>query len=464
MAALVSAAILCACADGVPRAIDSGRQRDARAAAPLDGASTDARRPEAGGHEGDALSSDAAPDSATDAPPPDAPPAGALVARIEPLSTTHRFVPGAMWGGWGPHLGHLVHVGARLFFVDDGCTQGVDCDVLYNRRLEYYERTPGGWVQRFVLALPTGIQQNTGTIARGGALVSLGFDIATSQIIACAVDPTAWTGSCAPIAVAPLPASTNYIGATVAPNGWAVTWVTTVADAAGTFHWYVDFGGGWNGPRTGTIGGYNDASYIHASFGPATTPHRMVMHAQLVAGVAPSWTTASAVADIDLTTTNAATFGLTGALDGAPLLSTVDVHVDPDTGDAHVLALGTGGTVAYVFRPSGGALTAPVLFSATGGVARFLRRADGTLAIAHNPPGAGLRVLVYPPADRRAGAPLDLATARAEAFTLPAGFERLAAIYPDSAVYSGSTPDRFALVALSWDRQNEAVFVELTAP
>ena len=44
------------------------------------------------------------------------------------ITSTHRFAPGAMFGGWGPHLGHLVRLpSGQLFWVDDACTQGVDC-------------------------------------------------------------------------------------------------------------------------------------------------------------------------------------------------------------------------------------------------------------------------------------------------------------------------------------------------
>ena len=51
-------------------------------------------------------------------------------ATVERITGEHRAIPGAMFGGWGPHLGHLVHA-SRPLWVDDLCSPNVagDCDV-----------------------------------------------------------------------------------------------------------------------------------------------------------------------------------------------------------------------------------------------------------------------------------------------------------------------------------------------
>lgn len=40
------------------------------------------------------------------------------------ITTEHRFIAGKMFGGWGPHLGHLARTSAgEPWFVDDTCSQ-----------------------------------------------------------------------------------------------------------------------------------------------------------------------------------------------------------------------------------------------------------------------------------------------------------------------------------------------------
>jgi hypothetical protein len=76
-------------------------------------------------------------DARTEGAAADASPAPRIV--VTPITTSHRAIPGQMFGGWGPHLGHLVRAsGGELFFVDDACeAQGpTACDVNRNTRLD----------------------------------------------------------------------------------------------------------------------------------------------------------------------------------------------------------------------------------------------------------------------------------------------------------------------------------------
>ena len=42
--------------------------------------------------------------------------------------------------------------------------------------------------------------------------------------------------------------SSNYLGAAISPLGYRMVWWTGVVDGGGgSFHYVVDYGGGWNG-------------------------------------------------------------------------------------------------------------------------------------------------------------------------------------------------------------------------
>ncbi|MBL8742039.1 MAG: hypothetical protein JNK04_13120, partial [Myxococcales bacterium] len=184
------------------------------------------------------------------------------------ISSQHRFIDGAMFGGWGPHLGHLITLGDDVFLVDDICAQPGDaslgaCDVNDDHTLGYYRRATDGWSLVTTTTLPGVVQQNTATIASadGSVLHTFGIDVAGEKLQECVFAVPAGPVSCSelPFTLAP---SSNYIGAAISPLGHRVVWWTTVVDGGGGgFHYIVDYGGGWNGPRSGDVIGFNDASY-----------------------------------------------------------------------------------------------------------------------------------------------------------------------------------------------------------
>ena len=84
--------------------------------------------------------------------------APACVSQTAVITDHHRYIPGAsgMFGGFGPHLGHLVRAktssgtGEALWLVDDYCAQSEPglCDVYDDHTLAYYEWTASGWMSR----------------------------------------------------------------------------------------------------------------------------------------------------------------------------------------------------------------------------------------------------------------------------------------------------------------------------
>lgn len=389
------------------------------------------------------------------------------------LTTSHRFIPNAMFGGWGPHLGHLVgralgNGATETWFADDACEQagkgGTPCDVNVDARVDYWKLPAGGdaFVKVASQALPGGVQQNTGSLLEGDTLFTYGIDVVAGKLVECSFDVSAGAPKgCAllPFAVGPF---ANYVGAALSPQGAKVVWFTNVGDGGGgQFQWYVDFGGGWNGPRVGGVAGYNDASYIHVAFGSGARQNEMLLHAQLVSGVAPNWNFFGATGAIDLGTASAATFALSlaPAVAGDPVVSTNDVAIDPVTNDAHLVARTDKGHALYYFRPAGGTWSSPLATLPNAYRARVVVGADGTLLLAYGPSGRGLVWRASPPASRAAGRPVDWSRHVEHVAPLPPGYESLLAIYPQASVYQSAPVTGLRLAVVGTARQNEVLYV-----
>lgn len=411
-----------------------------------------------GGATGDAA---APPGAGADSDGGDAGSAAPVVT-THVITTAHRAVPGKMFGGWGPHLGHLVRrPNGELWFVDDACDAATPCDVDVNGRIDAFRLGAAGWERRAQITLPAGIQQNTGTIVAGDAFESYGVDVNASNIVTCRLDPGTLASSCTPIAIA-LPPSTNYVGAAISPDGWKVTWATTVVDGGGgSFHWLVDYGGGWNGPRTGGIGGYNDASYINLAFYAGARKNQMIAHAQLVSGLAPNWTFRGAVADGDAATANALSFALLAPAPQDPIASTNDVVVDPTTNETHLVARTEKGGAALYYRADGGAWTAPSFVIPAAYRARFVLLDDGRLVLVYGKNGAGLWMRVAPKSARPVGQPVAWDALPEVKLPVPAGYENLYAIYPEAASYQRTAPKTLDVALVGATRENEVLHVHV---
>jgi hypothetical protein len=372
--------------------------------------------------------------------------AGTSAPVIETIHDHHRYIATKMFGGWGPHLGHLLRApessgnGSTLWLADDHCAQpgstGTPCDVNHDHTLGYFERTPSGWIQRHTIALPGTIQQNTGSIVSpdGTKITTFGLDIAGNHIIECNYDPKTGPLGCNPLTFTTLLPSSNYMGAAISPQGHRLVWWTTVVDnGAGSFHYIVDYGGGWNGPRSGDCGGYNDASYINIAFG-GVAPSDFTMHAQLVSGAAPNWSFLGAIGQGNLSTTDPVSWQNALSVTGDTVSSTNDIWTDAATGDTHVIARTTDGAAPYFHRPAGGAWSGATFVLPATYRARFVPTGD-RLFLIYGPAAGGLAYRVAEKADRVPGAPIAWDSLAESHVELPADFGMVMAIYPESPVY-----------------------------
>jgi hypothetical protein len=322
-----------------------------------------------------------------------------------------------------------------LWLVDDVCDPG-SCDVLHDTTLGYFELTASGWTERSKVTLPGTVQQNTATIANaaGAELHTFGIDVAAGVVRECRYAPAAGPAGCTTLPFSLLPSS-NYIGAAISPSGARLVWWTTVVDGGGgSFHYVVDYGSGWNGPRSGGINGYNDASYINIAFG-GDKPSAFTMHAQLVSGLAPNWSFLGAVGTGDLTTTDAVAFdNALAPVSGDAIASSNDIWTDTSTGDTHLIARTAGGAAAYFHRPAGGAWSAATFTLPATYRARFVV-SQGRLVLVYGPNSGGLAWRVASAVDRPQGKAIDWASLAESTAQLPAGFGSVLAIYAESPMY-----------------------------
>jgi hypothetical protein len=377
-----------------------------------------------------------------------------------------------MFGGWGPHLGHLVRAqassggGESLWFVDDYCSQAAglgQCDVLHDHTLGYFERTATGWQSRGTATIPGQVQQNTATIASasGDTLLSYGVDVSGLVLRECSYAIASSTTTCTALPFS-LPGNSNYIGAAISPTGAKVVWWTRVQDGGGgDFYYVVDYGGGWNGPRSGTAAGYNDASYINIAFGAGATQNLFTMHVQLVSGWAPNWEFHGAVGYGDLTTTDPVTWAdVLTPPSGDTIASTNDVWIDPGTGDTHLVARSGGGAAVCYHRTAAGVWSGPQLSLAATYRARFVYSAD-RLVLLYGPNSGDLAYRIAPAAARVAGAPIDWAALPEVPIALPTGYGAVIAIYPESPAYQTTPAQGIHAVVVGQTEQNVATHVAI---
>jgi hypothetical protein len=376
------------------------------------------------------------------------------------ITTDHRAIPGQQFGGWGPHLGHLVRLGGDLFWVDDACGPGT-CDVHVDARVDYFKVAPDHVTRVATVALPGGVQQNTGTVADGTTVWTYGVAVAGKYLAECAFIPGRLEPACNALPL-DIGDSANYVGAAIHPMGTRVAWLTNVVDGGGgSFRYYANFGSGWNGPRLGAIGGYNDASYINVAFADRRNPGRFTMLAELVSGLAPNWTNTGGIGEGNLSDANAVTWSVAGSLPHDPTISTADILIDSASGDTHVLARAKSGALVYLHRGADGRWSAPVKAADRSFLARFVVVGDpsvGRLFVVHDVQTVGAVVREF----ARALGPLDWGQATPTAVPLPAGYASLDAIYPETTTYQTSPVQgvNFAVVGAARENEILAVFAE----
>ncbi|MEM1203185.1 MAG: hypothetical protein AAGN66_08150 [Acidobacteriota bacterium] len=181
-------------------------------------------------------------------------PTGAGAQTFELITDQNRnhAPPGAMAGGWGPHLRSVMRspAGELWFAYDEGP------DVQHNHAIRYMRRTGGQWIHAGFNDLTTifgsRIQQNTAHVMVGTFIYSYGVDVDRRRLVECFLNTlvTSHKG-CSDVVIGsqpyPLPSNTNYVGAAVSPGGFRIVWWSQVGAPGKLFHTW-NFGGGWNGP------------------------------------------------------------------------------------------------------------------------------------------------------------------------------------------------------------------------
>lgn len=386
----------------------------------------------------------------------------------EVITARHRFIPGKMFGGWGPHLGHLVRAktgasATALFWVDDVCSQAGGaapvCDVNKDSTIGIFRRDGNAWSDLGVTSLPGTVQQNTGSLESGGVLRTYGVDVTGHLLQECTYNVATSARGCAALGFT-LDPFANYIGAAVSPQGYRMVWWTDVGDGGGGhFEFIVDYGGGWNGPRKGDVQGYNDSSYIHIAFRADSTA--FTMHTQLVSGLAPNWSYLGAVGEGDSAKDAPVAWqNALAAPAGDSVESTDDIYIDPATSDTHLFARAKSGAALYYFRPKGGAWSASLFAIPAAYRLRFAVSPSG-LGIVYGLNGKGLHYRVVPPEQVAAGKPVDWASHEEQAVPLPDGYQSIDAIYPESTVYQTAPVEGMNVAVVGDARQYEALFVAI---
>lgn len=344
-----------------------------------------------------------------------------------------------MMGGWGPHLRGLMRDDQdTLWFVVDGGES-----VLKNQRVRYFRRGAGQmvWSQIAEQMHTDGVQQNAGSVLLGEFIYTYGVNTTQHFLEECYFQTTnpdyrACNAVLISGQVYQTPNAANYVGAAVLGDGARIVWLTEVGvnGGPGQFIYIYNFGGGWNGPVVGGIGGGgNDVGYIHAM---ARADGTLDLVAQTYFGPYPDGTFGAAVGA--LTPGQPVDFVALESPDpAATIRSSSDVYVDAATGAAHVLAL-FDAKVAYYHRPGGEAWAdhlAPLHVFEDTYRARFVRPEGGPLWVARGgSAGQGVTLHRAPSADL-AGA-VDWAAAESFPVTAPApGFGSPTAIYVESPTY-----------------------------
>ena len=304
-----------------------------------------------------------------------------------------------MRGGWAPHLrGIMRNSKDELWFVADTGT-----DVYNNNYLRYFKKVGSAWTligtqlnvkggnfrvsqnvasvllqERYIFSYGTVVD---GTGASKGFIEECYFDTFNPSYKACNV---------VNISGRPylLPTNSNYIGAAVDPDGISrIVWWTTagVNGAGGSMSYMWNFGGGWNGPVTQHLSGFNDIGYMN---GVLKDRSKFVGVAQLFYG---DYSTQNQLNNyyagmVSITLGQAHKLSLLWPKTadykaGDRVRSSDDLYVDPVSKSVHVLANNLAGKLSYFFNlnmdiPAAG-LTASQSF--TDSVrARFLA-SDGKL-------------------------------------------------------------------------------------
>jgi hypothetical protein len=341
------------------------------------------------------------------------------------ITTTHRFQAGVAYGGWGPHLGHLMRAtDGTLWFADD-----TGNDAKKNPAINYYKFSNGIWSLAGSNPLFGTVQQNTGSVLLSNDLIfSYGIDTLNNRIEECYFSIKVNYKGCNHLPFV-LDTQANYIGVALAPNGTKLLWWTDIRDnSAGNFNYIYDFGTGWNGPVSAVLPGFSGVSYINVAFKDSNS---FTMLGQLDSGLAPNWTFTAAVAD-GVIGQQLVWNTLAGSGSDLPITGQ-DIWIDPISKNSHLLARSGTGTTFYYHRSSGGSWSG-VLFSIPSSYrARFVSSSNGKLYVVYGQSGSGLKY--YEITKSPLVGAINFTTLTPNQVDLSSDFGNIDAIYPESSIY-----------------------------
>jgi hypothetical protein len=290
------------------------------------------------------------------------------------ITSTHRrdiVGPEQMFGGWGPHLGHLLKTTGTpgdVWFADD-----TGSDVLTNPGIDYYKLVGGTWQFKGtnLFGNSGNVQQNSASImTNGNMILSYATTNDTKLLLECYFYTVYDYKSCNVVQNIALGPNPNYIGAAISPSGTTrVVWWSNQVDGAGDIRYiYNTNGTGWNGPYTTSVAPYNDFAYATVWFSSENTFHIL---GQTVTGTSQNWQLFSlyGAATVGSPITVKKDFKNFSTLEQS---SSNDIFVD-NYGGRHILlrSFKPNTELVYVYISPSDVVSPPVLL-AYGSYARFV--------------------------------------------------------------------------------------------
>jgi Putative peptidoglycan binding domain len=374
-----------------------------------------------------------------------------LLLTTKTITTTHRYDAGKMFGGWGPHLGHLLRDSTGALWLADDTGN----DVNSNPQINYYKYSPSlqSWSLDGSNVLYGTVQQNTGPLMSNTDMIfSYGIDIAHSLLEECYYYTKQSYKACNSITQIPVGTNANYVGAALSPSGTTrVVWWTNVSDnGSGKFSYIFNTNnGGWNGPFVLTLPGYNDLAYVTVAF---VGENKLKYLGQVVTGTAPNWSYNALYGTISLGSAPIILNTLQG-LAPAVQTSSNDIYVDAQ-GGTHLLYRSFGSTVdlVYAYVTPTGQITAPALVDAKTSYARFVVTSSALYLIGA-PSTGGLKIRSVDLAT--VSGAINWPAVQAQTFLT----EPFDAIYPESRMYQYSAIPVLSFAVNPVARQNEVIHV-----
>ena len=365
------------------------------------------------------------------------------------ITNLHRYEKGKMFGGWGPHLGHLLRSSDNsLWFADD-----TGNDVNWNPAIAYYKREGDNWFLKGTNNLIGCVQQNTASIMVLDSIYSYGVDIVGKRIVESCykIDSGAGNSSYLPFFLAP---ASNYIGAAVSPSGTKIVWWTEVINGRGKFHYIYNRGGGWQGVISSYVSGYNCAAYVTIAF---KNDSKFTLQAELIRGQPPNWTYRSAVADGQVGKPTAR-WTILSAKKPDNTMNPNDIWIDPISKDSHALAYTYNHDTVYYYRRKYGYWTGPLYTFPAVYRARFINSNDGNLYLVFGKSGEGLKIIGVNKKEI-AGHPINWRKLPVKSIPMPEGYNNIYAIYPESSVYQSNPVKGINFAVVGSQRENEVLQV-----